>query len=64
MEDMLYSRHRAEQARRRIPLVKRPEIYLNLDLRQLGLGGNSCGPIPLARDIIKDEPFTLEFSIR
>lgn len=61
MEDMLYSRHRAEQARRRIPLVKRPEIYLNLDLRQLGLGGNSCGPKPLGKYIfpIKEENWTV-----
>ena len=61
MEDMLYSRHRAEQARRRIPLVKRPEIYLNLDLRQLGLGGNSCGPKPLEKYIfpIKEENWTV-----
>lgn len=61
MEDIQFSRHRAEQARRRIPLVKRPEIYLNLDLRQLGLGGNSCGPKPLEKYIfpIKEENWTV-----
>jgi len=45
-EDLAYARHRAGQERIWNPPVPRAEICLNLDCRQLGLGGNSCGPQP------------------
>ena len=48
-EDMEFSRHRRLQQRFRAPLAERGEVYLNLDIRQLGLGGNSCGPIPMEK---------------
>ena len=51
MEDLEFSRHRAGQKRYRSPLVARPEVVLNLDVRQLGLGGASCGPQPMAKYI-------------
>ena len=47
MEDLEFARHRNAQQRFRTPLVPRPEVSLNLDVRQLGLGGNSCGPGPI-----------------
>ena len=31
-------------ARHTVDLVRRPEVYVNLDLAQCGLGGASCGP--------------------
>ena len=45
-EDLEFARHRDKQER--IWNVKPPrrEVCLNLDLRQLGLGGASCGPRP------------------
>ena len=45
-EDLEFARHRDRQ--QRIWNVKPPraEVCLNLDLRQTGLGGNSCGPRP------------------
>ena len=46
-EDLDFARHRAGQKRFRTPLVARPEVYLNLDVRQVGLGGGSCGPGPM-----------------
>lgn len=46
-EDMEFSRHRGDERRYRAPLVPREEVLLNLDLRQTGLGGGSCGPLPL-----------------
>ncbi len=46
-EDLAFSRHTSGHLRRRIPLVPRREIILNLDVRQMGLGGASCGPIPM-----------------
>ena len=48
-EDLEFSRHRAGQKRFRAPLVARPEVYLNLDVRQTGLGGGSCGPAPMQK---------------
>jgi beta-galactosidase len=63
-EDLEFSRHRAEQERRRTPLVPRKEVCLNLDIRQLGLGGGSYGPKPLAKYIfpLKEESWTVRFS--
>ena len=46
-EDLEFARHRNDQQRFRAPLVKRDEVCLNLDIRQLGLGGASCGPRPM-----------------
>lgn len=43
-EDLEFSRHRNGQRRFRAPLRKHPEVCLDLDVRQTGLGGASCGP--------------------
>ena len=61
-EDMEFSRHRRADRRFRTPLVKRDEVCLNLDLRQLGLGGASCGPRPMDKYIfpIQREEWTLK----
>ena len=48
-EDLYYSRHQIRQSQFRTPLEKRPETMLNLDVRQLGLGGASCGPGPMRK---------------
>ena len=48
-EDLLYSRHQNGQVQYYSPLVKCAEVMLNLDVRQLGLGGASCGPGPMAK---------------
>jgi hypothetical protein len=39
-------------------------VCLNLDIRQLGLGGGSCGPKPLKKNIfpVKEESWTVRFS--
>jgi len=62
-DDLMYARHCNGEARRNQPLVPRKEICLNVDLRQLGLGGASCGPKPLAKYIfpIRREQFCLTF---
>ena len=54
-EDLEFSRHRAGQQRFRAPLVPRSEVCLNLDVRQLGLGGASCGPDPMKKYIFPIE---------
>ena len=48
-DDLELSRHRAGQKCYRVPLVPRDEVCLNLDVRQLGLGGASCGPLPMEK---------------
>ena len=60
-EDLEFARHRAGQQRFRAPLVPRPEVCLNLDVRQLGLGGNSCGPRPMDKYVfpIRRETWSL-----
>ena len=55
MEDLEFARHRRDQQRIRTPLVKRDEVCLNLDIRQLGLGGASCGPAPMAKYMVPAE---------
>jgi beta-galactosidase len=54
-EDLEFARHRNGQQRFRSPLVPRPEVYLNLDVRQTGLGGNSCGPEPMKKYVFPIE---------
>lgn len=38
--------------------------YLGIFAKSRGLGGNSCGPKPIARDIVGQGPYTLELTIR
>ncbi len=38
--------------------------YFGVFAKSRGLGGNSCGPLPLARDIVAEGPYTLELTIR
>lgn len=55
-EDLEFSRHRANSKRYRAPLNLVPEVRLNLDVRQLGLGGASCGPRPLPEYVFPITP--------
>lgn len=63
-EDLLYARHRNGELRRNQMPEPRKEVCLNIDLRQLGLGGASCGPRPLAEytPAICKETFTITIS--
>jgi beta-galactosidase/beta-glucuronidase len=45
-----------------IDLVRRPEVILNLDYKQCGLGGASCGPGTLSQYLV--QPGTFNFSVR
>ena len=60
-EDLEFSRHRNGQQRMYAPLMPRKEVCLNLDIRQLGLGGASCGPKPMDKYIfpVKKEAWTV-----
>ena len=54
-EDLEFARHRRGQQRFRAPVGKDDAIRLNLDVRQLGLGGASCGPAPMDKYIFPVE---------
>ena len=45
-EDLEFARHRSFQHRFRNPPRAHAEVLFNLDCRQRGLGGQSCGPNP------------------
>jgi len=45
-------------------LARREEITLNLDLRQRGLGGKSCGPDTLEKYLVKPGKFSFDFALR
>jgi len=42
-------------------LKKEDKTYWNIDYRQGGLGGNSCGPQPLEKYLLKPDP--VEFKL-
>ena len=55
-EDLEFARHRDKQERIWNEKPPRAEVCLNLDLRQTGLGGASCGPRPEAQYIFPVRP--------
>jgi beta-galactosidase len=63
-EDLMYARHQNGEERRNGIKPAREEVCLNLDLRQLGLGGASCGPKPLDKYIfpIRKESYSITIS--
>lgn len=62
-EDLEYARHRNGEERRNALREPRQEVCLNLDIRQLGLGGASCGPAPLENYIFPIQPETWTLTI-
>ena len=63
-EDLEYARHRNGQEHIVNLPQPRKEICLNLDIRQLGLGGASCGPRPMDKYIfpIREETWSITIS--
>ena len=55
MEDLEFARHRNGQQRFANIPEPRKEVFLNTDVRQLGLGGASCGPTPMKKYIFPIE---------
>ena len=62
-EDLEFARHRNGQRRFRAPLRSHPEICVDLDVRQMGLGGASCGPVPMEKYTF-DQTATVEWSLK
>ena len=63
-EDLEFARHRNGQQRIFNPPDERAEVCLNIDCRQLGLGGNSCGPVPEAPYIFPVEKTSWTMTLR
>ena len=55
-EDLEFARHRRREGRFHNVKAPRPEVCLNLDINQLGLGGASCGPGPMKKYIFPAQP--------
>ena len=64
MEDLEFARHRNGEKRYRTPLRAREEVVLNLDCRQLGLGGASCGPRPMQKYIFPIQKETWSITLK
>ena len=56
MDDLKFARHQNGERRTFQPPARREDVRLNLDLRQLGLGGASCGPKPMEKYIFPIAP--------
>ena len=63
-EDLEFARHRRTQERIFNPPQARAEVCLNLDVRQLGLGGASCGPRPEQKYIFPIEKTSWSFTLK
>ena len=62
-ESLAYSRHINGQRRMNAEPVPSDDVLLNLDVRQTGLGGASCGPEPMAKYRF-DPKATVEWTLR
>ena len=60
-EDLEFARHRNRQQRFNASVRTNGWLDVNLDIRQLGLGGGSCGPRPMEKYVfpIAEERWTL-----
>ncbi len=60
-EDLEFARHRGGQERIFHIPTPRPDVFLNLDIGQCGLGGASCGPRPMDKYLLppRAESWTL-----
>jgi beta-galactosidase len=63
-EDLEFARHRNGQERSVNFPEPRREVCLALDVGQTGLGGASCGPIPLEKYILRAQPFEYTYVMR
>jgi beta-galactosidase len=62
-EELYFARHQNGEPRRNAPLVPEDATLLNIDIRQTGLGGGSCGPGPLDQYRF-DAAATVEWTLR
>lgn len=63
-EDLEFARHRNGQERLVAFPEPRKEVCLALDIGQTGLGGASCGPIPLEKYILRAKPVAYTYVVR
>ena len=62
-ETLAYSRHINGQRRMHATLVPSEDVLLNLDVRQMGLGGASCGPAPMKKYLF-DPKASVEWTLK
>jgi beta-galactosidase len=65
--DFTASHHGADQlwsSRHTCDLVRRPEVFLSIDVAQRGVGTATCGPDTLERYRLRPGPYRLELSLR
>ena len=62
-EDLFFARQIKGEPRRQLELKPRDEVYVNLDVRQTGLGGGSCGPKPMEKYVF-DPRARVEWTLR
>jgi beta-galactosidase len=63
-DDLDAARHRNGEPKKFARLVPRREIIVSLDEQQMGLGGASCGPEPMARYKCLPQNVDYSFSLR
>ncbi len=63
-DDLDASRHRNSEPKKFARLVPRREIVVSLDEQQMGLGGASCGPEPMAGYKCMPQPVDYSYSLR
>ncbi|MEN8115634.1 MAG: glycoside hydrolase family 2 TIM barrel-domain containing protein [Bacteroidota bacterium] len=59
-----YSTNTLSDAVHTFELKKEDKTYWNIDYRQGGLGGNSCGPQPLEKYLLKPEPVQFKLTFK
>lgn len=59
-----YSQDNLTKAKHTYDLTEQDTVYLYIDVQQNGLGGNSCGPLPLDQYLFKPKEMSFEFYIQ
>ncbi|MBV6457907.1 MAG: Beta-galactosidase [Fimbriimonadaceae bacterium] len=63
-EDLDEARHRNGEPRKFIPVQPVDGTLFRIDAATMGLGGASCGPPPLERDIVRATPLEMSMTVR
>ena len=58
-----YSQSNLTEAAHTYELEKKEQVFWYIDYQQNGLGGNSCGPRPMDKYLLKPQPVEFEFTL-
>lgn len=59
-----YSQDNLTKAKHTFELIEQDTVYLYIDVQQNGLGGNSCGPLPLEQYLFKPKEMVFDFYLQ